>query len=708
MVRNKARTAVLVLGLAASQTMTSGSAFGQDLVLDSIVITGERQDRLLLETASSVSVFGEDAIERENGQAINQIIDASPNVFVRSISEAPNIRGVEGGGPGGLANTGLAGTQPRIPIIIDEIARPASTPNVDFNSSWDLESIEVFKGPQTTLRGRSAIGGAIVVKTKDPTFAPEAAFQAITTFDDFHGPTYTLNGMASGGIIDDILAVRATVEYENGDDPRNIINVPPGREGDANKLTQFDQLRLRGKVLLTPGGNGGALRILGLVDYQTGTVPQTRATVSGPDFKARDVDFFGGGLRLFDTDAITAGLDVTYDIADDHVLRLISSYSRTTFESRPEQSNNLFFDFREEIFNQDILYTIGDTGDAFRGVIGATFTRRTQDGGIDNIVLPILPPGVAELATEGTEKTYSAFVDLRFRLTGWVDVLAGGRVLHEDENRFTFSNLTSVPPFFNPPVTQIFDDKETVFLPYAGLQFTLDDQQTVSLTAREGWSSGGAAVNFFSGQPYTFRSERVWTYEATYRFVSVDQRISIGATAFYSDYTNPQFFLELQPGNRFSIQVVNLGASETYGLEMDAKAVLNDQIRIFGGLGLLKTKVTRSIPTNPALEGNRIGKDPNVTVSAGFVWTPVFLDGLSVDGKIAYIGNFFNDFNNLPDQKIGDYALVDLGISYEFKGVTGRFFIQNLTNETGLTTLVSQVAEVTPPRTFGLSIKGTF
>jgi len=708
-----------ISGLAIVSTLVcAGTISAQEIALEGIVIVGERQEKSLLDTVSSVSVYGEDELATESGASVNAVIGTAPNVLVRSVSEAPNIRGIEGGGPGGLANTGLSGTVPRVPLIVDDVARIATLPFADFNSIWDLEQIEVFKGPQTTLRGRNAIAGAIVVSTKDPVFQSEKAAQVITEFDEYHGVNYTFNGMINGALIDDVLAVRATIEHSGGDDPRDIINVPAGRESDAEALTEFDQTRVRGKALLTPQGETGPLRILGLVEYQAGTTPQTRGTVQGPDIENREVDFTTGGLRLFETRAWTTALDGTYQFDDVGELQSITSYNTANFESRPEQPEPFFFDFTEKLFNQDLLFKFGEQTHRFSGLLGATYSHRKQDIVLDRDQPPFFLVGRNQLTADGETETLSAFTDLRLRLYGGLDLLAGGRILHEEQQRTTtstiFSNLPG-PPFSpppTPPVTDVFDVTETVTLPKIGLQYKLDDENSIAVTAREGWNSGGAAVNFFTGQPYEFESERVWTYETTYRYVSRNQRYAFGVTAFYNDYEDPQFFLELQPGNRFSVQVVNLPASKTYGAELEGQAQFSDQLRLFGSLGLLETEITESIATNPALVGNRIGKDPDVTASAGFVWTPAFVQGVTFDGKVTYVSEFFNDFNNDPLTEAGGYALVDLGLTYRVDGIEARAYVNNVGDETGVTSRVISApfsfAEITPPRTFGLSFKAEF
>ncbi|MEM9359375.1 MAG: TonB-dependent receptor [Pseudomonadota bacterium] len=696
-----------VVGVVGAWGVTSSSAIqAQEIVLPGIVIVGELQDKTLLETTSSVSVFTDEALDNETGRTINGVVQSTPNVVVRSISETPVIRGIEGGGPGGIANTGLGGTLPRVPLVIDGVARPASIPNSDYNSLWDVKQLEVFKGPQTTLRGRAAIAGSIVVETKDPTFEPESAAQVITKFDEFHGPTFVFNGMVSSGIIPDKLAVRVTAEHTRGDDPREITDVPAGFEGQAEAATEFKQTRIRAKALLTPMGRTGPLQIKGLFEHQRSTTPQTRGTVQGPSFDDRTIQFNSGGIRIFDTSAWTSAIDGAYRFANGDEFQSITSYTTTRFNSTEDQPIvpsplNAFFDFDERLFNQDLIFRLGDKSRRLGGLVGLSYTKRKQDIFLDNRSFP-----GARSESTGNSDTISAFADLRFALTSRFDLLAGGRVLRDRQER---QNASNVLPFYLP-ATQTFEENETVLLPKIGLQYKIGNQQTIAGTVRRGWNAGGGLINFTTGVPYTYESETVWTYEAAYRFASQDKRYSFAATAFYNDYTNPQFFLERVPGNRFTIDVVNLPEGSSYGVEFEGKARVSPSLTLFGSLGLLRTEVTESISTNPALEGNRFGKDPNATVAAGFVYSPEVIPGLSFDAKFSYVGNYFNDFNNFEAEEVGGYGLVDLGLSYSWKGLEGRIFVQNLTDQVGQTAQVSggTFAEVTPPRTFGVSVKAKF
>ncbi|MEO0958457.1 MAG: TonB-dependent receptor [Pseudomonadota bacterium] len=680
------------------------------MVLDQINVLGERREKRLLETTSSVSIFSEERIEREPGQEINGVIESAPNVNVTSISETPDIRGVEGGGPGGLVNTALSGTQPRVPIIIDEIARPATLQNSDFNSTWDLERVEVFRGPQTTLRGRAASAGAVVVKTKDPTFDPEFAVQFITEADSFQEPTFTVNGLASGGIIDDLLAVRITGEFETGNDPRNLVNVPAGLQDDADELSDFRQTRLRAKALLTPFGADGPLEINAFAEGQFGRIPQTRATVEAP-FGDREIEFIGSGLRLFDTEAFTAGLDATYEIGDFGRLRSITGFSFSKFDSVDDQPDPLFFSFREEILSQDLIFEFGEVGDRLSGLVGFNYTRREQDIAIDN---SLTPPPVApnQVLTDGLEQTISGFADFRARLVGGLDLLFGARLLSDNETRRTFSDLLEGPPFMVAPSIDDFEEDEFAFLPSVGLQYSFNEEHSLAFTYRQGRNSGGSAINFFLGTPASFESEDVATYELTYRYDALDGRLTFGATGFFNEFDNPQFFTEAIPGVPFTLQVVNLDDGRSFGAEFEAAAVLTDEIRVHGALGLLETEITGA-DVNPALVGNDFGNDPRFTISGGIVYEPRFVEGLSFDADSSYTAKYFNSFENDPFEEVAGFALVDFGVSYDRGNFKIRAFLQNALNSDGLTSIAvtdptSSVGEITPAIAGGIAITARF
>ncbi len=673
------------------------------LRLEQIIVTGERRERTLRNTSSSVTVYGESELERVVGKELNDVLHSTSNVSIKSLSETPNIRGLEGGGPGGIVNTALAGTLPRVPLILDGVPQPASVPNASFSSLWDVEQVEILKGPQTTFHGRSSIAGAIVVKTKDPTFETEAAGESTLEIDSFGGPTHITNGMVSAPVFEDRLALRGTFEHRSGEDPRSVVNSPAGTPSDF--LNEFDSLRFRTKALLTPEGEAGPLRLLASFDYQDGRTPQTRGTVQLLNFSDgvdrdetdREIDFATGALRLFDDRAWTTSLNASYDVGSVGKATSITSYSSTTFITRPDQPDNTHFNFRERAFNQDFLLELGGPTSSASGLLGANISTREQDIFLDNITNAFI--GFA--TSDGNTRSASLFADARVGLLEDLDLHVGGRLLWNDDSRTSF---TSISPF--AVRTTQFSRTETVFLPSLGLGYDIDAENTVYVTVRQGWNAGGSAINFANGEIFVFDAETVWTGESTYRFESTEKRWAFNATAFFNLHEDPQFFVQKTPGNLATAVVENQGEGRSYGLELDARAALFDDLDIFGGLGLLHTEITEANAEEPDTEGNRFGRDPSVTLNLGTEWRPRFIDGLSVDTRVTYVGESFNDFENIDGQEIGDYILTDIGVSYVRDNVRGRLFITNILDEAGITARVgNRFAAVTPPRTYGLSLK---
>lgn len=141
---------------------------------------------------------------------------------------------------------------------------------------------------------------------------------------------------------------------------------------------------------------------------------------------------------------------------------------------------------------------------------------------------------------------------------------------------------------------------------------------------------------------------------------------------------------------------------------------------MWGSLGLLHTKITEISPTTPAalrsVLGNDFGQDPSYSVSLGAAWRPV--ENLELYTRGTYVDDYFTDFVNFPLNVAGGYYLLDIGASYEFGFAKARVFVNNITDETALSTAnftVNGVGAVTAantnlldPRTFGASLEVKF
>ena len=166
----------MVASIAWAQDAGTGTA-ADVTVLDTILVSGEKISRSLQETASSVEIItGEDLETRPDEENVQSAIQDVPNVYYPGTAGvAPIIRGQDTQGPNTGAVAFYSGTVPRASINIDGHYQTYFETVFGATSIWDVDQIEVFRGPQTTSQGANSIAGAIIVKTKDPTFTPEGA-----------------------------------------------------------------------------------------------------------------------------------------------------------------------------------------------------------------------------------------------------------------------------------------------------------------------------------------------------------------------------------------------------------------------------------------------------------------------------------------------------------------------------------------------------
>ncbi|OAT28799.1 TonB-dependent receptor plug domain-containing protein [Proteus myxofaciens] len=138
---------------------------------DVLIVTGEKLNKSIYDTGSSVTVYDYKKIESTPNADVNTLLQMTPNVVDNGNSNAlPAIRGVDGSGPAQGAIAFLGGTRPRVNFSVDGRSFTYNEFGYGAQSLWDVDNVEIFRDPQSYVQGRNAIAGAILVKTMDPTF----------------------------------------------------------------------------------------------------------------------------------------------------------------------------------------------------------------------------------------------------------------------------------------------------------------------------------------------------------------------------------------------------------------------------------------------------------------------------------------------------------------------------------------------------------
>src|SRR5258706_14491489 len=240
--------------VGADPSMAKHTADDDDVMgLTESVVTGNRRPPYLQETPIAITAFTNGEIDRQHIEDLSNLAIVAPSLVFTALSRQeayPSIRGTTVGNDAPGSDLGVS-------IFIDDV--PTTGVGDNDPNLFDLQSIEVLRGPQGTLFGRNVTGGALVIHTSAPDFATHE--KAELTYGNYN--LVEGRGFLTGAIIDDKLAGKITVDVRRQD---GIINnrYLPG-ETDSTKLWGT-----RAQLLWTPTEN---LRLLGGVDFTHDTSP---------------------------------------------------------------------------------------------------------------------------------------------------------------------------------------------------------------------------------------------------------------------------------------------------------------------------------------------------------------------------------------------------------------------------------------------------
>lgn len=652
-------------GLASEKRADGSYVLDGSERLATIVVSGEKMQRELHETTSAVSVLRDDATGSGEARSVYDLATRVPNMIGNSAG-LPSIRGVAGSGPANGVFSFISGARPRISTSVDGAAETWSGQRYVDAGLWDVEQVEVLRGPQSTVQGRNTLGGAIVVNTKDPTFHWEGAARA--AYEDEHGRSLFAGALA--GPLSDEIAFRVAAESLRGHGFIDYV--------DADwpwDPSQIRQRSVRGKLLWQPSA---------LPDFSLKLTLSRREqkgeyldTVDGDDFFAYQFHGIASNTRYQDSANTTATLDAQYQLADAwsaHVL-----YSRGDYTARFEESGadrfSLDLDETSDTLETRFVYAPGDSGNS--GVIGLYYYRRAQD-------LMAAPDGFVGDDHVTTAALYGESVTA---LNEHWDLIAGGRFERERQER----DVTAWPgkPWQGRVLTDISDP---IFLPKLGLSFRPAESTTLGLTGRKGYNAGGGSIDWVSSEFYEYGKEEVSTYEFSARSRLLDQRVNLNATVFQSNYDGYQALLN----RRF----VNIPKGRSRGIELEAQAQLSAQLELHGSLGWLDTEVTRADAANAEILGNEFNNAPHLTANLGF---KAYAGGHFFYGlDLSRTGRYFSEIDNDPQLRAGGYTLVNLSLGYETRSYSLRGYVKNLTDEDVLYYQTASLGQVGAPRTLGV------
>lgn len=612
--------------------------------LPPVVVTGEKTQRSLTGTSSSVRVITSREIGENPGlMSTDGLLGNIANVTASGVQNlAPAVRGVDGTGPAQGADAFLAGTRPRLNIVVD--GRTASYNEVTFGELglWDVNQVEVFRGTQSLLQGRNSIAGTVVYKTNDPTFEPE--FGARVLFGNHRQREYAA---VLSTPLDDEWALRIALDHQgsqsfaSGYQPYEGVSDPGAFESNMARA----KLLYRSKAV--PG-----LRSLWTLSHADHRGPQTESVARPFENKASSYP----AMPVFAPHVTSAVWDLDWKLSEAVTFenRIVYGDLYIRRKAVPADGNATI---RGRDFAVEPRLRLASADQTLNGFVGLYAFDAKQRDDID-----LFGGG----AWDDKTQTYAVYGEGTWTVQPDLDLTFGSR--YEREHRYRKGSLA----FF---LTD-FDETYDTFLPKLSVAWRTSPHTTVGAAISRGYNGGGAAFTY--DEPYTnytFEPEYVWNYEAFVRSNLLDDRLRLTANVFHSRYRNMQVPFD-QNGDPavWSYIVLNAPRASTYGAELGMTWLPQAGLKLAAELGLLHTNIDEY--PGSGVEGHELPRAPAATLNLDVQWrTPV---GLQLGASARYSTAYYSEVTNVPRGRVEPGWIANLRAAYPIGSAKVFAYVNNV------------------------------
>ena len=365
----------VLAAFSASSVLAEEAVNTPDGGYEKVVVTGQKITRTLQETPTSIAVFNAAKMEQQELGNLSETLYEAANVH--STRGSFNIRGIDGFNVSGAGDSALAS------VYIDNSALPRRLISNGV-STWDINQVEVLRGPQSTLQGRNSLAGAIIMTSQAPTFEWQGKYRLEV---GQHGQREA--AVAFGGaLVEDELAFRFSAENQDFDG----FNYNPVR----NEHPDFREDELyRFKLLYQPKGLPELSAQLNYTRAETTRGPyDVELHINGGNpFEHRIVNNNDPQVLVYKTDLLA--LDINYTLNENWDLASITTYATVDTnwdnfddDNGPEPGGTRFYDGDTKTISQELRFTFDY--DKLTGIVGAYYFDQelpSRFGGITRVSL---------------------------------------------------------------------------------------------------------------------------------------------------------------------------------------------------------------------------------------------------------------------------------------------------------------------------------
>lgn len=602
-------------------TLIRAASRQDPVVLSAIVVQGELLNRTVQETRTSAVVVTGDQLEERGDTNVNEVLERTPGVTLAGAALIPSIRGVNQRG----ASANGAAT---ISYTVDGAAISDFGLLVENgpDSTWDLEQIEILRGPQSTQRGRNALAGAINVRSRDPFMGEEFKVRGELG-------TYATEGLA---VAANAANESETVAFRFAGDIKETDGFTENTVTGADDVGGTEDETVRVGFLLEPSDRLSAIVKLSHSDLTTGSVFIEKSAFPDDRIDNSNVE------NVQESEIDSLNLRVFYDFAPDIEFQFESTLLEadyfqqidTDFSEADLGDFKRFRDFSSQQYEARIRYD----SDRTRGIVGFLYAANQED----SVSVGTFPFGLAFATLTSLNEfdlvNLAAYGEIEHDLNDRFTLIGGLRYDREEIESFADRTITGAP--FPPEDPTENDTTFDAWLPKVAVVYNISDDRSLGFTIQRGYRSGGAS-NVPAFGVVEFDPEFTTNYEVSYRSRAADGTWTLNANAFFTSWKDQQVS---RGTSVLDTRVVNAGESEYYGFEVDGQWRPSAAIELFASAAYVHTEFLDFVDGGSDFSGNEFRDAPEWTAAAGATY--FFDSGIYLRGDVSYTSSSFIDAAN--------------------------------------------------------------
>jgi iron complex outermembrane receptor protein len=550
---------------------------------------------------------------------------------------------------------------------------------------FDIERIEILKGPQGTLYGRNTESGVINIITKQPDNELRGkVFGEYGNYDTSHGniDSYRAGGSINGPLTRDKLYLGLSGQWEDSDGfMKNEYN-------DDDEAGKIDHINGRGTLRWTPTDRWDISFIADAMDTDDGC-GFYRFEIGMAETGRHKIAYDGG--YQWEQEGDGQSLRVRYE---GDAFNVLSVTGRRYFENKQEgdfdctpfvspwSANGIFKD-EIETLSEELRVSSPNNSGSFKWLVGLYAFTEDYDIYLEK-QKAMWDIRDTKVDTDG----YAVFCQGTYTIFGKLHLTAGLRYDHQDlegEQEYDYMDMMTMTPQ-SKKYDKDLDYEE--WLPKLAIAYDYADDIMVYISVSRGYLVGGYIPNLATSEEnFTYDEEETWNYEIGIKTAWLDRRFMANLSAFYIDMEDKQVMEWAPGGGGMMRKITNAAEAHSMGVELELQARPMRRLDLFAGFGYMEAEFDDWTATEMDMttyqfvtydyEGKDLPNAPEYTYNLGVQYR----HEIGFFGRVDLLGTgkFYGDSKNLAEQ--ANYELVNLRLGYEREHFDIMFWCKNLFDE---------------------------